>query len=83
MATWTESNPRPLSPRERAILRAYFASGSRATVAAKALGICRHYLWEVRQRPPAQAFLDAMEDATTQAVVQARAAQLLAPTLKP
>lgn len=83
MGTSTNTTPRPLSPRERAILRAYFASGSRATVAAKALGICRHYLWEVRQRPPAQPFLDAMEEATTQAVVQARAAQLLAPMLRP
>ena len=83
MAEWTESNPRPLSPRERAILRAFFASGSRATVAAKALGVSRQYIYWVRQQPGAQAFLDAMEQAATDAVVQARAAQLLTPMLRP
>ncbi len=75
--------PRPLSPRELTILRAYFASGSRPTTAARSLGISRQYLWEVRQRPGAQDFLDAMDQATTDAVVQARAAQLLGPMLRP
>lgn len=83
MADHPEPAPRPLSPRERAILRAYFASGCRATVAARGLGISRTRVYEVRHQPGAQAFLEAMEQATTDAVVQARAAQLLAPMLRP
>lgn len=83
MADHTETKPRPLSPREKAILRAYFASGSRACVASRALGISRTRIYEVRQQPGAQAFLDTMEEGTTHAVIQARAAQLLAPTLRP
>lgn len=72
---------KPLTPRQRAIIRAYFASGCRTTRAAVALGISVTRVREVKAFPAAKVYLSELEADCAHAVVQARAAQILAPTL--
>lgn len=81
MAGHTETNPKPLTPRQRAIIRAYFASGCQPTKAARGLGISTSRLHEVKAFPAAQAYLAELEAECARTIVQARAAQILSPTL--
>lgn len=73
--------PKPLTARQREIVRAYFASGSRTCRAAKALGVNVSRVRQVKAKPAARVYLAELEAETTRALVQARAAQLLAPML--
>lgn len=74
--------PRPLTPRQRAIIRAYFASGCCPTKAAHGLCISTSRLHEVKAFPAAKVYLAELEADCAHTVVLARAAQILAPTLR-
>lgn len=90
-ATWSifrrpdpEPDPsrRPLTPRQRSIIRAYFAMGCKTLSAARALGVSSRRVREVKALPGAVEYLAAIEEESLKALVQARAAQILAPMLK-
>lgn len=74
---------KPLTPRQRAIIRGYFAAGCRTLRAAQALGLTHGRVREVKAKPGARAYLEELEHAAVQAMAQARAAMILAPMLTP
>lgn len=74
---------KPLTPRQRAIIRAYFASGCRTKKTAHGLGISVTRVREVKAFAASKVYLGELEAECARTVVQARAAQILAPTLKP
>lgn len=71
----------PLTPRQREITQAYFAAGCRTRRAARALGIHSRRVRAVKALPAARVLLAELQAKTLDAVVQARAAQLLSPLL--
>lgn len=75
--------PKPLTARQREIIRAYFASGCRTKRTAQGLGISVTRVREVKAYAAAKVYLGELEADCAHAVVQARAAQILAPTLRP
>lgn len=77
-----DSNPgAQLSPRQRALCRAYFTASGRTGKTATACNCSRQYVYQVRTMPAAIAYLHHMETEAVNALVQARAAQLLTPLL--
>lgn len=75
-----DTPPAPkLSYRQRAIVREYFATGCRTGVAAQRLGISPHRVSEVKALPAARAYLDMMEEAAVDSIVQAQVAAILEP----
>ena len=74
---------KPLTRRQRLVCRAYFVSGFKTGRAATAMGCSRQYIYEVRTMPTAIEYLDDLEAATVDAMVQAKAAMILAPLLMP
>ena len=70
-----------LTPRQRTIVRCYFAMGCRTKVAAKALGVNTSRVRAVKATPAARAYLDALDAQACNMLVTAQAARLLAPML--
>ena len=76
----SDTLPAPkLSDRQRAIVRAYFATGCRTGVAAQRLGISPHRVTEVKALPAARAYLDMLEREAIDAIIKAQVAALYAP----
>lgn len=85
-ATWSIfRKPDPsvphLTPRQRAVIRAYFVAGCKTLSAARALGVSSRRVRQVKALPGAVEYLADIEERSVEALVQARAAQLLAPML--
>ena len=74
---------KPLTRRQRTLCRAYFVSGFKTGLAAELFGCSRQYIYQVRTMPTAIEYLDDLEAATVDAMVQAKAAMILAPLLMP
>lgn len=72
---------KPLTRRQRLVCRAYFASGFKTGRTATAMNCSRQHIYEVRSMPAAIEYLDRMEAAAVDALVRARAAQLMGPLL--
>ena len=76
-----EPDVRPLTPRQRDVMRAYMQAHCHTGQASKIQGCHRETIWAVRTSPAGKAYLAELEQAAVDAMVQARAAQLLAPLL--
>lgn len=79
--TCPESNPEPLTHRQRAICRAYFANGCRTKAAARALGINSSRVRAVKATPAGRAYLDSLDAEACAMLSTAMAARILAPML--
>ena len=77
----SETKLETLTPRQRAIVRCYFASGCRTLVAARVLGVTSRRVREVKAMPAARAYLADLDTQACKMLATAQAARLLAPML--
>lgn len=76
-----KAQPRPLTLRQKAIIRGYFNTCGRTQQAARACGCSRQYVYQCRTSPAGREYLAQLEAAAIDAMVQAKAAMILAPLL--